>query len=39
MKLEAACAATGSTVKLLNERRAALIASAVAGRIDIGVAS
>ena len=39
MKLEAIHAATDSTVKLLNERRAALIAAAVTGRIDISVTS
>ena len=39
MKLEAIHAATDSTVKLLNERRAALIAAAVTGRIDISFTS
>ena len=39
VKLEAVHAATDSTVKLLKERRAALIAAAVTGRIDIRATS
>ena len=39
VKLDAVHAATNSTVKLLKERRAALIAAAVTGRIDIKATS
>ena len=39
MKLEAVHAATDSTVKLLKERRAALIAAPVTGRNDIKATS
>ena len=38
-KLDALRAATERTIALLKERRAALIAAAVTGRIDVGAAA